>query len=106
MHDGCPGQAKQPLECGGDAHVALLCEPLTFKQPAASCEGGGASIKFCATSADYSPPHARLKFALTATLQSATSPTRREETPFFIAFRCERLASLKRDASFHARKQY
>src|SRR5215203_2764588 len=28
-NDGCPGQAEQPLECGGDAHVALLEEPLT-----------------------------------------------------------------------------
>jgi hypothetical protein len=24
IDDGCPGQAEQPLECGGDAHVALL----------------------------------------------------------------------------------
>src|SRR5688572_27969389 len=29
IDDGCPGQAEQPLECGGDAHVALLEEPLT-----------------------------------------------------------------------------
>src|SRR5829696_2319393 len=35
--DGCSGQAEQPLECGGDAHVALLQGPLTFdsQQPAA-----------------------------------------------------------------------
>ena len=36
---GCPRQAEQPLECGGDAHVALLSEPLTIRQPAACAEG-------------------------------------------------------------------
>src|SRR4051794_8117906 len=36
---GRPGQTKQPVECAGDAHVALLCEPLTFKQRAASLRG-------------------------------------------------------------------
>jgi hypothetical protein len=24
IHNRCPGQAEQPFECGGDAHVALL----------------------------------------------------------------------------------
>src|SRR5439155_19450569 len=38
------GQAQQALECGGDAHVALLCEPLAIRQPAASPEGGGAAL--------------------------------------------------------------
>jgi hypothetical protein len=28
IDNGCPGQAEQPLECAGDAHVALLEEPL------------------------------------------------------------------------------
>src|SRR5215207_2795207 len=28
IDNGCPGQPEQPLECGGDAHVALLEEPL------------------------------------------------------------------------------
>src|SRR5215208_3168734 len=29
VDDGCPGHTEQPLECGGDAHVALLEEQLT-----------------------------------------------------------------------------
>src|SRR5215218_1736992 len=36
------GQAQQALECGGDAHVALLCEPLAIRQPAASRPGAAA----------------------------------------------------------------
>ena len=28
---GCPGQAEQPLECRGDAHVALLARPLILR---------------------------------------------------------------------------
>ena len=53
VDDGCPGQTEQPLECGGDAHVALLREPLTIRQPAACAEGGGASLTNCATSAKF-----------------------------------------------------
>jgi hypothetical protein len=63
------GQAQQALECGGDAHVALPCEPLAIRQPAACCEGGGASLGFCATSAKFATP-----------LESASSA--RETRPF------------------------
>src|SRR5215204_4594420 len=77
---GCPGQAEQPLECGADAHVALLREPLTFEQPAACAESGGASLAFCATSENFSNRRARLKRAPNAALQTAASPTSREET--------------------------
>src|SRR5215212_3960214 len=77
---GCPGQAEQPLECGADAHVALLREPLTFEQPAACAEGGGASLAFCATSAKFSKRRTRLKRAANAASQATTSPTTREET--------------------------
>ena len=37
VDDRCPGQTQQPLECRGDAHVALLRKPLviTNQQPAA-----------------------------------------------------------------------
>jgi hypothetical protein len=74
-----PG-AEQPLECGGDAHVALLREPLTIRQPAACAEGGGASLAFCATSAKFPKRRSRLKRAPNAAFQAATSPPRREET--------------------------
>src|SRR5215217_7394426 len=77
---GCPGQAEQPLQCGADAHVALLREPLTFEQPAACAEGGGASFAFSATSENFSNRRARLKRAPNAALQTAASPTSREET--------------------------
>src|SRR5215207_5155171 len=74
-------KAQQALECGGDAHVALPCEPLAIRQPAACAEGGGASIAFCATSAKFPTRRAPLKHALDADPQAATSPTSREETP-------------------------
>jgi hypothetical protein len=45
-----PGQAEQPLECRGDAHVALLARPRSFEQPAACAPGGGASSAFRASS--------------------------------------------------------
>src|SRR3954451_23654559 len=35
----CPGQGEQPVQCRGDAHVALLVRPLSFEQPAA-CDAG------------------------------------------------------------------
>jgi hypothetical protein len=35
VDDRCAGQAQQPIECSGDAHVALLAGRLTFEQPAA-----------------------------------------------------------------------
>ena len=57
-----PGQAEQPLECSADAHVALLREPLTFEQPAACAEGGGASLSICATSENFSHAGARCSF--------------------------------------------
>src|SRR4051812_49390217 len=53
---GCPGQAEQPLECRGDAHVALLARPLSFEQPAACAPGGGASPAHCATSEELLQP--------------------------------------------------
>src|SRR5439155_15672802 len=54
-------QAQQALECGADAHVALPCKPLAIRQPAASPEGGGASLAFCATSANFPNRRAPLK---------------------------------------------
>ena len=77
---GCPRQAEQPLECGGDAHVALLSEPLTIRQPAACAEGGGASITFCATSAKFPTRRAPLKHPPNGALQATTSPPNRAET--------------------------
>src|SRR5215217_8510187 len=74
------GQAQQALECGGDAHVALPCEPLAIRQPAACAEGGGASVAFCATSANFLSQQRRCKRTPNAALQRAASPTRREET--------------------------
>src|ERR671910_1362571 len=80
VEHGRSGQAEQPLECGGDAHVALLRGPLTFEQPAACCEGGGASLAFRATSATFPSRRTPLRSAPNAAPQAATSPTRREET--------------------------
>jgi hypothetical protein len=42
--------APRGAQCGRDAHVALLCEPLNFEQPAACIESDCASPAFCATS--------------------------------------------------------
>jgi hypothetical protein len=75
-----PGQAEQALECGGDAHAALLREPLTIRQPAACSEGGGASPTFCTSSEDFSTPHEWLKRAPNAGPQAAASPPKRPET--------------------------
>ena len=62
VDDRRAGQAQQPVECRGDAHVVLLAGRLTFEQPAACAEGGGASLAFCATSEEIlsreSPAHA------------------------------------------------
>ena len=38
-HGRPPAKAEHPLECGRDAHVALLREPLDFEHPAACLEG-------------------------------------------------------------------
>jgi hypothetical protein len=46
-------QAEQTLECGGDAHVVLPERPLTFRQPAACSEGGGASPAVCAACENF-----------------------------------------------------
>jgi hypothetical protein len=80
VDDRRPGQAEQPLECGGDAHVALLAEPLTFDSQQPPAEGGGASLAFCATSARFLSPRTPRKRAPNAAFQAATSPTSREET--------------------------
>jgi hypothetical protein len=72
--------APRGAQCGADAHVALLREPLTIRQPAACAESGGASLVFCATSAKFPKRRSRLKRAPNAAFQAATSPPRREET--------------------------
>ena len=75
---GCPGQAEQPLECSGDAHVALPFEPLTFDSQQPRAEGGGASLTFCATSANFSNrrtgARARQKHGLSADYFTHKSP--------------------------------
>ena len=77
VDDGRAGQAEQPLECGGDAHVVLLARPLTFRQPAACAEGGGASLAFCATSDELLAPPKRPAQPLNA---ARASPPNRAET--------------------------
>ena len=81
VDDGRPRETEQPLECGGDAHVALLAEPLTFDSQQPPAEGGGASLAICATSAKFLSPRTRRKRAPNAAFQAAPSPTNREETP-------------------------
>jgi hypothetical protein len=81
VDDGRPGEAEQPLECGRDAHVALLAEPLTFDSQQPAAEGGGASLAICATSAKFLSRRTRRKRAPNAAFQATPSPTNREETP-------------------------
>jgi hypothetical protein len=79
VDDGRPGQEQQPLECRGDAHVALPRKPLviTNRQPA---EGGGASLTTCASSARSRPRRTSRKRKPNAAFRVAASPPNREET--------------------------
>src|SRR3954452_23845245 len=52
----CPGQGEQPVQCRGDAHVALLVRPLSFEQPAACDAGRRRVTAVCATSEELLEP--------------------------------------------------
>lgn len=81
VDSGRSGQAEQPLECRGDAHVPLLEEPLTLDSQQPPAEGGGASTAFCTTSAKLLSRRRCCKPEPNAAFQAATSPTTRPETP-------------------------
>ena len=55
VDDGRPGQAEQPLECGGDAHVVLLQRPLISNNQQPPAEDGGASPRTRANSRATAP---------------------------------------------------
>jgi hypothetical protein len=68
VDDGRPGQTQQPLECGGDAHVALPSKPLVMSNQQPAAEGGGASLAIRATSARFLRRRTRSKPAPNAAL--------------------------------------